>query len=129
MESDGLRRLALALEGAEASPPGEQLAYSVGGRGFAWSYLRRLAPKQKRTPDPNAIAVACPLERKAMLIEAAPDIYFDDDHYRGYPAVLVRLPAISERELAALLESAWRLQRAKPPPRKRPKNAKPKKRT
>ena len=40
--------------------------------------------------------------RKELLIEAAPDRFFDDPHYRGYPAVLVRLKAIGKRELGAL---------------------------
>jgi hypothetical protein len=40
---------------------------------------------------PGVLAVRCRPERKELLLEAAPEIYFDDDHYRGYPAVLVRL--------------------------------------
>jgi hypothetical protein len=44
-----------------------------------------------------------------MLLAAAPRVFFDEDHYRGYPAVLARLDAIDETELAGLLEGAWRL--------------------
>ena len=72
-----------------------------------------------RTLNPRVLAVRCPIERKEFLIEAAPDIYFDDDHYRGYPAVLVRLEAIGETELAALLADACAMQAAKPKRRKR----------
>jgi hypothetical protein len=54
------------------------------------------------------LAVRCAIERKDMLIAAAPDIYFDDDHYRGFPAVLVRLEAIGGDELCRLLQSAVR---------------------
>ena len=43
------------------------------------------------------------------VCEAAPERFFDDDHYRGYPAVLVRLGAIDEAELAGLLVGAWRI--------------------
>jgi hypothetical protein len=60
-------------------------------------------------PQPDAVAVRCELTRKEMLVTAAPDRFFDDDHHRGYPAVLVRLPAIEEEEFAALLREAWRL--------------------
>ena len=56
-----------------------------------------------------------------MLLAAAPNIYFDDDHYRGYPAVLVRLKRIPKREFAALLGDACRLQAAKPAKRPRKK--------
>lgn len=41
----------------------------------------------------------CPLEEKQLLIEAAPDIYFETDHYRGWPSVLVRIRLISEEGL------------------------------
>jgi hypothetical protein len=43
---------------------------------------------------PGVIAMRCRIETKELLIEAAPDRFFDDDHYRGYPAVLVRLAEI-----------------------------------
>lgn len=42
-----------------------------------------------------------------MLIEAAPDRFFTDDHYRNYPAVLVRLARIEADELEGLLRRAW----------------------
>jgi hypothetical protein len=58
---------------------------------------------------PEILAVRCPIGRKEILLEAATDLYFDDDHYRGFPAILVRLDAIPEDELIALLKDAWRL--------------------
>ena len=61
----------------------------------------------------EVLAVRCPIEKKEMLVEAAPERFFDDDHYRGFPAVLVRLPRIDEYELGALLREAWRLQAPK----------------
>jgi hypothetical protein len=113
-EIAAVRRIAAALPGAVDSSKPEQLVFKVGGQGFAWSALQRLRPKTPRVPILEVLAVRCPIERKEFLIEAAPDIYFDDDHYRGYPAVLVRLRAIDEAELAALLADACALQAAKP---------------
>jgi hypothetical protein len=109
-----VRRIALSLPGTidESSP--DRLVFSVAGRGYAWTYFGRLAPKKPRVAFPDVLAVHCGLDRKEMLIEAAPDIYFDDDHYRGYPAVLVRLAPVDPAEFAALLDGAWRLQAAKP---------------
>jgi hypothetical protein len=104
-----LRRLALDLPEVEASPEGAQLAFDVHGKGIAWSYLVRAHPKARREPVEGVIAVRCLRETKDMLLEAAPDRFFDDDHYRGYPAVLVRLEAIDEDELAGLLTQAWRI--------------------
>jgi hypothetical protein len=63
-----------------------------------------------RVKDPETLVFRCPVEEKAMLIEAVPDIYFETDHYKGYPAVLVRLSRISDAELRHCLERAWRLQ-------------------
>lgn len=104
-----LRRLAAALPEVEASPEGERLAFSVRGKGIAWSYFARAHPKGRRELVEGVIAVRCPRETKEMLLEAAPERFFDDDHYRGYPAVLVRLAAIEEAELAGLLAQAWRI--------------------
>jgi hypothetical protein len=66
------------------------------------------------------LAVHCPIERKEMLIEAAPDIYFDDNHYRGYPALLVRLDAVGEAELAALMADACAEVASKPKRKRKP---------
>ena len=109
------RRLALALLDVEDNSTGERLAFEVrGGKGLAWTYLVRAAPKKPRVPQPDVLAVRCAVERKDMLVEAAPDRFFDDDHYRGFPAVLVRLPAIDDAELVALFEEAWKLSAPKP---------------
>lgn len=59
----------------------------------------------------------CELEEKAALIEAAPDIYFETDHYKGWPAILARLPALSDEELTHRLQCAIRFQTAKRPRR------------
>lgn len=115
------RKLAAAIEGAADDSTATHLAFTIAGKGFAWTFMARATPKAKRAPDLATLAVSCTLESKAMLIEAAPDIYFDDDHYRGYPAVLVRLKAISKKELGALLKAGAELKKPKPktPKRKR----------
>ena len=38
----------------------------------------------------------------------SPGAFFVTDHYRGYPAVLVRLGVVAPAQLRALLEEAWR---------------------
>lgn len=109
-----LRGLALALPGAEDAPPATGFTFRVGAKGFAWTYYERIAPRAPRVARPDVLAVRCDLETKEMLIAAAPDRFFDDDHYRGYPAVLVRLDAIDPAELGPLLRAAWRLSAPKP---------------
>ncbi|HVN01689.1 MAG TPA: MmcQ/YjbR family DNA-binding protein [Caulobacteraceae bacterium] len=112
-DAETVRRLALAQPEATDASSGARLAFEVEGRGFAWTFMRRVHPKKPRVPDPEVLAIRCELPRKEMLIEAAPEVFFDDDHYRGFPAVLTRLAAIDEAELAALLAAAWRLQAPK----------------
>ena len=107
IDDDALRALALALPEVEAG--GDPYAFSVGGKALAWAYLARPAPKASRVRIPGVIAIRCRIETKDLLIEAAPDRFFTDDHYRGYPAVLARLAEIEAEELAGLLREAWRI--------------------
>ena len=61
-----------------------------------------------RMKDEATLVLMCPLDQKEMLLEAAPAIYFETDHYKGWPALLIRLPAIPDDELALRLKEAWR---------------------
>ncbi len=81
--------------------------------------MQRDNPRQKRWPNIEVLAISCPLEQKELLIEAAPGIYFDDPHYRGYPAVLTRLPMIDEAELEHRLREGVAFQLSRPKKRKR----------
>ena len=120
------RRMAAALPEARDASSSQRLVFEIGGKGFAWTFMRRVDPKKARVPDLGVLAVRCPFERKELLIEAAPEMYFDDAHYRGYPAVLVNLKAIGKRELRALLADACALQTAR---QTKPRKAAAKKRT
>jgi hypothetical protein len=113
VDVEALRRLAMGLPHVDDRSGPDRLAFEVAGKGIAWTYLLRAAPKTPRLPQIGVLAVRCELVRKEMLIESAPDRFFDDDHYKGYPAVLVRLNVIDEDELAGLLRDAWRLQAPK----------------
>jgi hypothetical protein len=105
-----LEALALALpEVVGGVSPSGQFAFDVGGKGLAWSYLARSAPKAKRALVPGVVAIRCSMDTKELLLEAAPERFFTDDHYRGYPAVLVRLAEIEADELTALLRQAWKI--------------------
>ena len=56
----------------------------------------------------DLMVLHCPLEMKEMLMEMAPEIYFQTDHFKGWPGLLVRLDVISDEELSIRLENAWR---------------------
>jgi hypothetical protein len=63
--------------------------------------------------DAETLVIHCPLEEKELLKEAAPHIYWETDHYKGWSALLIRLPAISDEELAHRIKIAWRLRAGK----------------
>ena len=114
VDPDTLRRLALALPEAEDHSGEARFVFEVAGKGFAWTYMMRVDPKKPRVAQPDVLAVRCAMDRKEMLIEAAPDRFFQDDHYRGYTGVLIRLAVIEPDELAGLLQEAWRMVAPKP---------------
>ena len=66
-----------------------------------------------RMKDAGTCAFRCTTEEKAILMEAEPSIYFQTDHYVGWPIVLVRLAAASDAELAHCIVRAWRVQAPK----------------
>jgi hypothetical protein len=65
-----------------------------------------------RVKDADTFAFRCTMEEKTFLMEAVPSIYFETDHYVGWPVVLVRAGA-SDAELAHCVERAWRVQAPK----------------
>lgn len=61
-----------------------------------------------RMKDAETLVLLCPLEQKEFLMEVSPEIYFETDHYKGWPAVLIRLVAIADDELTMRLVDSWR---------------------
>jgi hypothetical protein len=105
-----VRGMVASIAGAVDASDATQLLFEAADGGkFAWSLKVRVHPKKARVPALGFLALRCPMPRKELLIEAAPDRFFDDDHYRGYPAVLVRLDVVEADELAGLLPDAARI--------------------
>jgi hypothetical protein len=61
-----VQRIALALPEAQEEPG---FSFTVGGKGFAWPWLERVAPRKARVPNPDVIGVrvANELEKQALL--------------------------------------------------------------
>nr|WP_292832328.1 MmcQ/YjbR family DNA-binding protein [Mesorhizobium sp.] len=53
------------------------------------------------------VVLPCPIEEREMLLQAAPAVYFETDHYRDWPLVLARMEAIGDDELGHRLERSW----------------------
>lgn len=97
-------RIAGTLPGAvqEASP------LEVSGKGFAWFYQEKVPGQQGRVEQRDVLVVrVAHLEDKEVLLAAEPEKFFTIPHYNGYPALHVRLPAITTDELTELLTAAW----------------------
>ncbi len=111
-----VRRIALSLPATEESQG--YFAFSVRNRsklkGFVWVWLERVAPRKPRVPQPRVIAVRVgSLDDKDFLLGLDSEKFFTEPHYNGFPAVLVRLPAVTARELRPLITEAWRSQAPK----------------
>jgi len=124
-----VRRIALSLPATEQITG--RFAFAVRRKGklksFAWVWMERVAPKKPRVPEPRVIAVrTASLEDRERLLALDATKFFTEPHYAGFPAILVRLPAVTARELEPILTEGWRcqaprdltLQQAPPRPRR-----------
>jgi hypothetical protein len=58
--------------------------------------------------DGDSVAFRVSFDEREILMRAKPGIFFVTDHYRPYPAVLLRLSAASRHEVADIVELSWR---------------------
>jgi hypothetical protein len=105
---DDVRRIALSLPGAEEATTYGQPCFKVNGRPFV-----------NTGRVDGAIVTRAPDEERDLLLSANPDVYFVTPHYEGWEAVLVRLDAVDEHELAGRLEDSWDFISRKKPARPR----------
>jgi hypothetical protein len=111
MDFNGVKELARGLDGVEESTAYGSPALKVGGKLLACIPAHRSA-------EPGSLVVRIDFERRAELLETAPDIYYLKDHYVNYPAVLVRLSRIRADALRDLLSMSWRFVTAETAARK-----------
>jgi hypothetical protein len=112
-DQDDVRRIALSLPGAREGK--DHFAFSVENKGkqkgFAWVWLERVEPKKPRVPRADVLAVRVrDHAEKAALLAGDPERFFTEPHYNGFPAVLVRLRAVTRVQLHKLFVDAWRCQ-------------------
>ncbi len=104
-------RIALSLPETIQEESGFAFAVVNGAKqkGFAWVWMERLEAKKPKVPRPDVIALRVANEEEKELLLASDDAkFFTEPHYNGFPAILVRLPAIDAEELAELITDAWR---------------------
>ena len=108
-----VRRIALKLPMAEEAS--DHFAFSVPSKGklkgFVWVWMERITPKKPRVANAGVIAVrVANVGQRDLLIAAEPAKFFTEPHYDGFPAVLVRLNAVTAADLKILIREAWRCQ-------------------
>jgi hypothetical protein len=94
---DTVRDLARRLPGVEEGTSYGTAALKVKGK-----LLVRLKE------DGDTIVLRTDFIEREHLLRTTPETFYITDHYRDYPAVLVRLPRVRRAQLAELLEDAWR---------------------
>jgi hypothetical protein len=88
----------------------ERREWRVKDKLVAWERpLRKadLAALGNEAPKGAILGVYTPLDLKDVLLTSRPAVYFTTPHFDGWPALLVRLPAIPPGELRDLLREAW----------------------
>ena len=100
-----VRELALALPDVEVEESRDgRPRFQVRGKGFAWKARER---------DGGGLAVRVDPDEKQLILDSKPKVYFDPPHYRGFPAVNIRVERIGRRELGERIEDAWLIQAPK----------------
>ena len=91
-----LQRLSNHLPGVETGTSYGTPALKVAGKLFL------------RIKDAETLVLMAPLDEKERLMEMAPEIYYETDHYEGWPALLIRAAVIDGAELQHRITEAWR---------------------
>ncbi len=100
---EDVRRVCLALPNVEE----RKETFRTNGRIFV-----------NMSREPGAISTRAPQDELELLLQTRPDVYFLTPHYVGWDAVLVRLDAVEENELAGRIEDAYAFIDAKRPRKK-----------
>ena len=108
---DDVRRIALALPGAEESTSHGGAAWKVKKKLFVWERPLRKSDLEalgKSAPKGAILGVrVAHLIAKEAMLAARPDVCFTTPHFDGYPAVLVQLGKIKVSDLKKLIVEAW----------------------
>jgi hypothetical protein len=91
-----VRRLALALPGVE-----DGISYRTPALRVRGKLLARLKE------DGESFVLRVGFDARDILMQADPKTFYITDHYRDYPAVLIRFATVDPSQLPGILEQAW----------------------
>lgn len=93
---DDVLAFALALPDTELGTSYGKPAVKLRGKAFIYP-----------SREPGGFAVASPLGEKQILMETDPDSFWETDHYRNWPAVLVRYGSADRERIETVIVRAW----------------------
>jgi hypothetical protein len=108
IDFDDVRQVARTLADVEEHASARGTGFKVRGKLVACEAVHSSA-------EPGSLMVRIGSTEREFLLAAEPDTYYLTDHYRSYPAVLVRLSKVSRKALRERLEGAVRFVGAKRP--------------
>lgn len=113
---DDAHQLLLGLPNVREGRSYGMPSYLLNGRFFA------------RFRDENTVLVLqlATIGERDVLMELDPAAFFFTEHYRNYPAVLIRLAEVAPALLTEVVQEAWRHGSARPPARPRKPRARAK---
>jgi hypothetical protein len=94
---EDLRRFLLTLPGVEEGTAYGHPAFRVKGKQLLGLKV-----------EDGAVGLRVGFDERELLIEADPEAFYVTDHYRSYPAVLVRLAKADPEQLRRMIVRRWR---------------------
>jgi hypothetical protein len=108
---EDVRRIALALPETDERVSREKRQWRVKDKLFVWERPLRdkeVAELGEAAPDGPILGARVEhLRAKEALLADDPSVYFTSSHFKGYAAILVRLPRIAPDELDEVITEAW----------------------
>ncbi|SFG18757.1 hypothetical protein SAMN05518801_109132 [Novosphingobium sp. CF614] len=93
---DEVIAFALSLPGTSMAPHFGTPCPKVNSKAFA-------TPSR----ESDSFHVPTPHQEKEILIETDPDTFWQTDHYRGWPGVLVRFGSVDPERVEQVIRRAW----------------------
>lgn len=104
------RDFILSLDGVDEGRAYGHPSFLLNGRFFA----------RFRDDDTVLALRIATIGDREVLMELDPEAFFFTEHYRNYPAVLIRLAEVPRSLFSDVVNGAWRHVSSLPPARKRP---------
>jgi hypothetical protein len=114
---DDVARIALALPETSERESRGQRQWKVRDKGFVWERPLRPSDLEALGADaPDGPILGARVEHvgaKEALLADDPAVFFTTPHFDGYPAILLRLDAITVEDLDEVIVEAWLVQAPK----------------